>query len=80
MTLINIDIDPKYCKGCGICVDVCAKRLFAKGKKRSSYGTALPNISKPRECIGCRLCERMCPDGAIDVRGEDEMTGGGHET
>lgn len=65
-----ITIDKTYCKGCGICFTVCPKKIFVKSRKRNNYGTAMPDIKNPDSCVVCRMCERSCPDGAIDVEGE----------
>lgn len=68
--MANITIDKACCKGCNICISVCPKKVFSKSKVRNNYGTAMPAASKPKNCILCRMCERMCPDGAINVEGE----------
>ncbi len=62
--IINVNV----CKGCLICVYVCEK-LGADVLKESGESTAmggvLPTVSG--ECVGCRWCERFCPDFAISV-------------
>ena len=68
--MANITIDKACCKGCNICISVCPKKVFSKSKVRNNYGTAMPAAIKPKNCILCRMCERMCPDGAINVEGE----------
>lgn len=68
--MANITIDKACCKGCNICLTVCPKNIFVKSKKRNKYGTAMPDVNKPENCAVCRLCERLCPDGAIDVEGD----------
>ena len=66
----TITMDKTCCKGCDICIAICPKKVFVKSKKRNSYGSSMPEIQKSEECIACRLCEKLCPDGAIDVERE----------
>lgn len=65
--MMTVNIDQIRCKGCGICVAVCPKKVCVLSEKRNSYGSPMPEASE-QECIGCRLCERLCPDAAIDVK------------
>lgn len=66
-----ITIDRQCCKGCDICYSVCPKKIFAPSKSRNQYGTNMPEIKNPEDCIYCGLCERLCPDGAIEVTSEE---------
>ncbi|MCC2864559.1 4Fe-4S binding protein [Ihubacter massiliensis] len=68
---MKITIDKNCCKGCGICLAICPKGIFIKSKKRNNYGTNMPEASKEQTCVFCRMCERQCPDGAIDVKKEE---------
>jgi 2-oxoglutarate ferredoxin oxidoreductase subunit delta len=70
--MIRIDIDPACCKGCNICIFVCRKAVFVKSKKRNKYGTVLPGASGEKNCVICGLCEKMCPDGAINIENVEE--------
>lgn len=66
---------PFYCKGCGLCVDICPTGvLLLSNNKRSKWGISVIK-SAPEYCIGCRMCEQRCPDFAImvDYEGEDEI-------
>ncbi|MFZ5647436.1 MAG: 4Fe-4S dicluster domain-containing protein [Bacillota bacterium] len=56
-----LDVNVKWCKGCGLCVDVCPQKVLSMddlGKVR---------VDNPEVCIGCGLCEATCPDLAISV-------------
>jgi 2-oxoglutarate ferredoxin oxidoreductase subunit delta len=69
--MANITIDKSCCKGCDICYAVCPKKIFVRSKNRNHYGTNMPDTTNPETCIYCGMCERMCPDGAIDVQKEE---------
>lgn len=62
-----ITVDKVYCKGCGICYTACPKGIFVKSRKRNNIGVPMPDVREPENCVVCRMCERMCPDGAINV-------------
>lgn len=51
-----------WCKGCGICVAFCPKKVYDRDK------TGKPVCVRPDACIGCRFCEQHCPDFAITIK------------
>lgn len=62
------EISDEDCKGCLICVYTCENRgagILKESDKRTPMGGVLPEVGG--ECIGCRWCERVCPDFAISV-------------
>lgn len=63
----KITIEESYCKGCGICVDFCPKKIFGESKKLSKSGASIPGIQNEGACIECGICEMLCPDLAISV-------------
>ena len=65
--MANITIDRACCKGCNICLMICPKKIFVKSRKRNDYGTTMPDVNEQGKCVGCGMCDRLCPDGAIDV-------------
>ncbi len=50
-----------YCKGCGICVDLCPKKVL----DLSEVGKI--TVINEAACIKCGQCEMRCPDYAIIV-------------
>lgn len=62
----QVDIIPERCKACGICIDVCPKKVLIAEKNGKA------NPAKPDLCIGCMLCEYHCPDFAITVTGGEK--------
>ena len=60
-------IDPKLCKGCGICLVKCPVAAIKWSNELGISSTPVPKIDLSR-CIGCGNCLNFCPDGAIGVR------------
>jgi 2-oxoglutarate ferredoxin oxidoreductase subunit delta len=56
----------EWCKGCGICVHFCPKKVLVLDKDEKV------SVARREECIACRLCEYRCPDLAIEIETEDE--------
>ncbi len=56
-------INPKWCKGCGICVEFCPKHVLSLAHEKVQ-------ISNADACILCGLCELRCPDYAIYIEEE----------
>jgi len=54
-------INPKWCKGCGICVAFCPKKVLEVKHEKIV-------IARGEDCIKCGMCELRCPDYAIFVR------------
>jgi len=54
----QLSVNDKWCKGCGVCVQYCPKKIL-----QVQHGKV--KIINPKECIKCRLCEQRCPDYAI---------------
>jgi len=61
----TIDIDT--CKGCGLCITVCPKKVLEIADKVSSKGYYPAYQAHPEDCIFCAICCTMCPDVAITI-------------
>jgi len=61
MGAVPVRVDEKRCKGCGICVALCPRRVFVTDERGKA------TVGRPEECTGCGLCDSLCPDLAITV-------------
>ena len=59
--LFSVEINPTYCKGCEICVQVCPKDVLSMNDRAKAI------VINIKDCTGCLQCEIFCPDFAIDV-------------
>jgi 2-oxoglutarate ferredoxin oxidoreductase subunit delta len=68
----KITVVPVYCKGCGLCIDICPTgTLQLEDNIESKFGVSV-KVDAPDYCIGCKLCEQRCPDFAIFINYNEE--------
>ncbi len=68
-------VDPEACKACGKCVDVCPKHLISLVPYGAQYLVACSSKDRgpvtmkgcSAGCIGCGICQKNCPAGAVKV-------------
>ena len=60
-------IDRDRCKGCGICVDACPKKVLEISEELNTKGYYPAFQARPEDCIFCAICCTMCPDVAIAI-------------
>ena len=65
----HVVLRPDVCKGCGLCVEFCPKRVLEIGSGVNIDGynfvTIIENGSN--RCTGCGRCVIICPDVAIGL-------------
>ena len=65
--MIEIVINPDYCKGCSICIAFCPMKVLHPSKDINAKGYIFPEVIHIETCTQCKLCEIVCPDLAIAV-------------
>jgi len=59
----RIEINRDLCKGCGICVAFCQKKVLELDEQDKAVAR------RPEDGNACTLCELRCPDMAIEIKG-----------
>lgn len=61
----QVRVYPDWCKGCGICIEFCPKKVL----ERNVLGKC--TVVREHDCIHCGFCELHCPDFAIVVTAKE---------
>jgi len=67
----EVYIVEERCKGCGLCIAFCPKKVLVESDRINEKGYHPPELveNPPVDvCINCGFCERICPDFAIFVK------------
>jgi len=63
----NVIIDKEICKGCGLCISVCPKKVLGISKVQNLKGFFPAKVTYPEKCTSCTFCGLVCPDIAIQI-------------
>lgn len=67
----TLKIKTEKCKGCGLCIKYCPKKILGLNTEEVNVlGYHPVGLLKPEECVACATCAIMCPDGVINVYSE----------
>ena len=69
--MVKLTIDENRCKGCGLCVRACPKKLHELSiHKLHEKGYHPAMMTDPEACVACASCARTCPDAVITIEKE----------
>jgi len=61
-------VNESVCKGCGLCVTACPKKIVELAKEKlNAKGYHPAEVTDQDACISCAMCALICPDCAITV-------------
>lgn len=68
-------VDKEACKACGKCIATCPKKLIDLVPYNQTHLVQCSSHDKGKKvmsvckagCIGCKMCEKVCPSGAVTV-------------
>ena len=64
----RVTFNEDLCKGCGLCVEACPKKIISlSAEKLNKKGYHPAQITDQEKCIACAMCATMCPDVVITV-------------
>ena len=66
--MAKVTFNEEICKGCGLCVIACPKKIISLSKDTiNQKGYHPATVTDAEKCIGCAFCATMCPDCVITV-------------
>ena len=65
--MAKASFNENVCKGCGLCVTVCPKKIVELKEHFNAKGYHPAYLTDQPSCTGCTSCALMCPDMAITV-------------
>lgn len=70
---MKVKFNENLCKGCGLCVAACPKKILALSTRTNAMGYEVAECTDQSKCISCACCATMCPDCVIEVYREEKQ-------
>lgn len=67
----KVEVNEKFCKGCGYCVKYCGRDVLKLDEQINSKGYHVALVDAKDRCVGCMNCTSICPEAAINITKED---------
>jgi 2-oxoglutarate ferredoxin oxidoreductase subunit delta len=64
---LSVHVDQERCKGCSLCVSVCARGLIRLSSRLNDHGHPFAEIDEEEKCGGCMNCAVICPEAAVEI-------------
>ena len=65
--IYRVTVLNERCDGCRLCTVFCPLEVLVIGAATNSRMLHFAEVSDPSACLGCGLCERLCPTASIFV-------------
>ena len=65
--MANVIFNENMCKGCGLCVGACPKKIVKLKSELNAKGYQPAGVEEKDKCIACAFCATICPDCVITV-------------
>jgi len=63
----KMTVDPNYCKGCGLCIIACPRKIIRLSENINAKGYNYAECIEQEKCTACKMCYITCPDVAITI-------------
>lgn len=62
MPRVKIKLLEERCKGCGLCIEFCPRKVLSFSKERNLQGYRVVAFNDFERCNACGICFLMCPE------------------
>jgi 2-oxoglutarate ferredoxin oxidoreductase subunit delta len=63
----RVIIDQQRCKGCGLCTQVCPRKILVLSGMININGYHAVECTDEELCMGCGNCAAVCPVTAFEI-------------